>query len=287
MHIGLKRVLKVLVVIIPISTVIVLGVYVVSDFTEKIMTHINSSKDKEIEKYIRVKKENGKVWADNIVSLFDFKYKLSQENIKKELQNTIDIAFENAHKINKKHSKRKSKKQITDSIKSELSKMKYDSTSTPVFLVDYKGNTILGSNSKVDMDARTILLEEIQKVRRRGGGFITSRVDESGTKRYILVKDLGINDLFIGTDIYVKAKGGDLKNAFLDISKNTLLDSNDCVTVSEGEKNIYSSPSCREENEHTYRTYSKVLDLRLSYTFYSSKKIETENRKITALKELF
>jgi len=282
-HIGLKRTLKVLVVIIPISTVIVLGSYIVSDFTEKIMSHINASKDKEIQKYIKVKKENGKVWADNIISLFDFKYKESQENIQKELQNTINIAFENAHKINKKQTK----KQITNSIKSKLAKMKYDSTSTPVFLVDYKGNTLLGSNSKVDMDARTIVLEEVQKVRRRGGGFITSRVDDSGTKRYILVKDLGINDLFIGTDLYVKANGGDLKNTFLEITKNTLLDSSDGVIVSESEKNIYSSSSCREENEHTYSAYSKVLDLRLSYTFYSSKKIETENRKITALKELF
>lgn len=74
-----------------------------------------------------------------------------------------------------------------------------------VFLSDFHGNTFYGSNDKEDINARTIILEEIQKVRKYGGGFIVSEVDHRGTKRYILLKNLELNDLFLGVDIYSKA----------------------------------------------------------------------------------
>jgi hypothetical protein len=80
--------------------------------------------------------------------------------------------------------------------------MKLQHKNTKVFLVDYNGNILMGENSQEDINARTILLEEIQKVRRRGEGFIVSDVDTYGLKRYIHVKSLEMHKLFVGVDRY-------------------------------------------------------------------------------------
>lgn len=67
-----------------------------------------------------------------------------------------------------------------------------------VFLANYKEKTLYGTNDYEDYNARTIVLEEIQKVRRRKEGFIMSQLDAKGTTRYVYVKNLDIHDFYLG-----------------------------------------------------------------------------------------
>jgi len=87
------------------------------------------------------------------------------------------------------------------SIKEKLSQFQCDSREVDSFLVDYNGNTLVGKNDHEDIDSRTIVLEQIQQVRKNGEGFIVSRIDHNGLKRYIFVKNLDIQELYIGVDI--------------------------------------------------------------------------------------
>ena len=113
--------------------------------------------------------------------------KILKEEIRTQLEKRISSIFKECENI-------KTKK----SMKKKFQTMQYNDA----FLADLNGNTLYGKNNTEDMDARSIALEQIQKVGRNGEGFIISRVDDKGTKRYILVKGLGFSRLFIGVDTY-------------------------------------------------------------------------------------
>lgn len=115
------------------------------------------------------------------------KDRILQEQIQKQLKTRMDFIYKQCKAIN-------TKKGITK----KLQKMQYKD----VFLSDLEGNTLYGSNDEEDIHARTIVLEEIQKLGKYGEGFIVSTVDVKGTKRYIFVKDLKLSNLFVGVDIY-------------------------------------------------------------------------------------
>jgi hypothetical protein len=121
------------------------------------------------------------------ISTAEEKNKILEDAIKEQLQERIDLLYKTCKKIDTKKG-----------IQAEFKKMQYKDA----FLANMHGNTLYGSNDTVDIYERSIVLEEIQKVGRHGGGFIVSNVAPEGTKRYILVKKLDIEDLFIGVDSY-------------------------------------------------------------------------------------
>jgi len=282
-----KRIIYLLMLIVPLAIVYVTGQTALDIHKEKFVKYKDSlskyaeeAKEKEIQAYEESKKQSAKVWVDNMMLVFTEKYTASEMGIKKELQKTIDIAYAKAHEASKKYkNKKKYEKTIRRAIKLELSKIRSESG---IFLVDYKGNTLYGSNAKEDINARTILLEEIQKVRRRGGGYIVSDVDHRGGQRHIIVKDIGINKLFIGVDLYVNTHKKELKENLLDLVKYSVFQKNDCVRISEANKDIYRSLSCAniEKSSFEYESYSKELDWTLSYGFDVEKKKEFEIQKL-------
>lgn len=126
---------------------------------------------------------------------------LSEKIIVSDLQKETQRIFEHVQSLKALHQSKKSA-QMIELIKKELSHFNLTHDKTKLFLVDYDGNTLLGENSQEDIHARTILLEEIHKVRRYGEGSIVSTVDPENLKRYIYVKKLAIHKLFIGVDRY-------------------------------------------------------------------------------------
>jgi len=115
------------------------------------------------------------------------KNKILEQEIRAQLEDRIRVIFQDSKDI-------KTKKNI----QKKFETMQYKDA----FLADLDGNTFYGKNNAKDMDARSITLEQIQKVGRYGHGLIVSRVDNEGTKRYIFVKSLGFSRLFIGVDTY-------------------------------------------------------------------------------------
>lgn len=115
------------------------------------------------------------------------KSKILQKQIQEQLEMKMHFIYKECKKINTKKG-----------IQEKLQKKQYKD----VFLSDLEGNTLYGSNDTEDIYARTIILEEIQKIGKYGKGFIVSNVDSKGTKRYIFVKDLELSNLFLGVDVY-------------------------------------------------------------------------------------
>lgn len=113
-----------------------------------------------------------------------------QNRILDQLQTRMDFIYRQSKKIN-----------TPKGILQSFQKMKYED----VFLCDMKENTLYGTNDIEDINARSIKLEQIQKVAKHKEGFIVSDVEKKGTKRYIYVKSLGLKDLYIGVDFYVNS----------------------------------------------------------------------------------
>lgn len=115
------------------------------------------------------------------------KNELRHQEIQEQLQIRMDDIYQKCQKFH-------TQKEIT----AKLQELNYED----VFLSDMHGDTYYGSNDTEDIYARTIILEEIQKVGKYGEGFILSSVDSKGMKRYIFVKDLKVKKLFLGVEIY-------------------------------------------------------------------------------------
>jgi len=129
------------------------------------------------------------ILEETVVLNSNEKEEIITQEIHAQLQNRMNVIYKQSKVINTKRG-----------IKAKFNQMRYED----VFLSDMKGNTFYGSNNVEDIDARTILLEEIQKVGKHGGGFIKSTIDYEGTSRYILVKDLELDGLFVGVEIYTR-----------------------------------------------------------------------------------
>ena len=84
----------------------------------------------------------------------------------------------------------------------DLEKFTLTSIDKTFFVADFEGNTLLGSNSYEDIDGRSIVLEQIQQVRKNDQGFLVSDIDGEGLKRYMAVKNLEKKRLYIGVDIF-------------------------------------------------------------------------------------
>lgn len=128
-----------------------------------------------------------KVIEDTRLAAITEKNRLLEESIKQELGKRVDLLYKACENIETKQG-----------LVSKLQELKYKD----VFLADMHGNTLYGSNDAKDIYARSIVLEQIQKVGRYGGGVIVSNVAPVGTKRYIVLKKLEVKNLFIGVDKY-------------------------------------------------------------------------------------
>ena len=129
---------------------------------------------------------------------------LFEEQEKVELSLKVNKAYKMIEILQKYMKNRSLKKEIVGLFKE-----------SEIFISDYNGNAILlgkqqlGDSSLVeyvDKDARSIVLEEIQKVQRHGEGFLTTTNSVSGQKEIIFVKNVKVLDWFIGAVVNIEEK---------------------------------------------------------------------------------
>jgi len=146
------------------------------------------------------------------------KIKVEQANAKRlalkdELQFKVEKAYTLANTIYDRDKATNSKKVLKEKIKDALGYTLYNSEEGYIFLTDFNGNPLLKGSQKIadeafktylDGDNRSIILEEIQKVRKHGAGFLESRLRENNLSEIIYVKNLGFNDWFIGTSAVIE-----------------------------------------------------------------------------------
>ena len=247
---NMQKIIPYLIVVVPLVLVLTASFFITTFYLEKVTTYFNSVKEQSVKEHIENQKIKSEMWTQQLYLLFDYKYNRIEESIESELRDRVDIAYKTARYIYKKYKKRKSKKEIKAQIVDALSHMRYSGTERYIFITDYQGNSIVLGNQNIDeknlsayldADARSIVLEEIQKVRRRGEGFIHSRHSGDNEKEIIFVKDLGTYDWFIGSVMKVKEKEDELKVKLLDMVRSIPMEDSDFISIYDTHRNIFTS----------------------------------------------
>ena len=315
-----KRVISFLIVVVPLVLVLTSSFFITSFYLNKVTSYFESAKKRSQKEYIDTQKAQGEMWVNQLNTLFEYKNSTHTKDIKDELKRRVDRVYETAVFIHNKYKGTKSKTDIKQRIEDAIERMVYNDKKNHIFMMDTKGNSILSGKYKFqskniidfeDADGRSIILEEITKVRKHGEGFLRSRFTSTKSWQIIYVKDLGFYNLFIGSTIYEIQKQQELKDGFLDLIKKTPVDSADFVGLYDDKKAIYLSKNMRDSlgdkslniisenlsNSPTwtsvhidgyiyYTKYYEPFDWYLVYGFNISRMNQEEIAKYLALEEM-
>jgi len=248
--INIKKIIPYLIVVGPLVLVLTASFFITTFYLEKVTAYFNSAKELSLKEHLDSKKAKSEMWTSQLNLLFDYRYNRIEEGLEQELESRIDIAYKTARFIYEKYKKTKSRKDIKARIVDALGHMRYGDYGNYIFITDYSGNSILMGNqnmdkknlvSYLDADYRSIVLEEIQKVRKRKEGFLTSNNSIDNKKEVILVKDLGAYKWFIGSIMKVEDREVALKESLIDMVKSIPLDNSDFIALYYNKKAVYLS----------------------------------------------
>ena len=317
MKINQNKLISYLIVILPLVLVLTASFFITTFYLNKVTSYFDSAKERSLKENLAIQKAQGEMWVNQLNTLFEYKISTHDKDIRDELKRRVDRAYETAVFIQNKYKKMKNSKNIRQRIEDAIEHMVYNDKKNHIFMMDTQGNSILSGKYKFksknildfeDVDGRSIILEEIQKVKKHGEGFLRSRFSKDGSWQVIYVKDLGFNNLFIGSTVYEIQKIQELKDAFLDLIKKMPVDNADFVGLYDDKKAIYLSPKMREvlgnkslniitqnlsENSFWtsvhldgyiyYTKYYEPFDWHVVYGFNISKMNQEESAKYKAL----
>ena len=281
MKISIKRVIPYLIVLVPLVLVLSASFFITTFYLEKVTSYFDSAKEKSLKKNLEAKKVESEMWSSQLNLLFDYKFSRVEEGVKKELQARVDIAYKSAQYIYEKYKNKKSKNDIKERIIDALSHMKYGDSDNYIFITDYRGNSILLGNQNIkkknlvsymDADYRSIILEEIQMVRKRQEGFLKSTNAISNKKEIILVKSLEMYGWFIGTSMRIEEREIDVKERLLDMVKSIPIENRNFIAIYDNYKKIYLSTEA--ENKFTKKELLKLKKSLTKESVWHEKKIE-------------
>ena len=242
---------------------------------EKEKTYKNNS--------LKAQKIDAQMWIKQLDVLYTKRYDALDAQIQKELKDRVYKAYGDAKKVYDKYHKIKRKKDVKQRVK--------DTLEGRVFVTNFSTNSILMGNQKfgreditnyVDADHRSIVLEELQKVRKRGEAFIKSRHAQDGSKEIIFVENLDMYDWFIGDNIFKKDKVKELNLSILKMLDVLPLNSSNFLALYDKDKkllfsknitkpvkfNLSESLKCYEDGNHNYcSSYIKGFDGYVVYGF--------------------
>jgi signal transduction histidine kinase len=314
------KLLPKLIIVIPSLLVLVVGFFMGTFYIDKLEQHFEQARKNSINEYIVNKKKETQTWVNQLQSLFQYKSNSIEDSIKQELKIRVDLAYESANYIYDKYKNSKSKEDIKNRIKDALLKMSFNDKKNYIFISSFEGNSILSGSREpksenilayTDADGRSIVLEEITKVRKHKEGYIKSRHYKGGGYKTIYVKDLGFYNWYIGSSIFDMQQLEYVKKESLDIIRSSPIQQNDFMIIYEDKKPIYLSPKIRnnlgdeslemiqsklskesywyEENIGGYLYYSKYFeayDWHIVYGFNISKMSESELKKQQEIQSL-
>jgi len=320
MRVNEKKLVSYLIVLMPLTLVLIASFFISTFYLEKVTNYFNSAKERAIKEHIDSKQAKSEVWIQQINLLFDYKYNRIEENIALELNSSVDGAYSSAHFIYDKYKNKKSSKEIQERILDALSQLHIKKSSIELFITNFDGNAILNSKTQKpqkdlsaykDADGRSIILEEIQLVRKYGEGSISSSYLESDAMERIRVKNLGIFDWFVGSSLNVNKEYEKLKLTLFDMIKGIPLERTDFIALYDGEKELYFSPNMidilgdkpsivipkklskeskwykdKQHEYYYYSQYNKALSWHLVYGFEISSMSQQELQKQRDLEEM-
>ncbi|MEA3522231.1 MAG: cache domain-containing protein [Campylobacterota bacterium] len=251
-----RRFISKLILITPLLTiamVIATGTYL---YVKRIRDTYSDEQKRYVSEYLSSQKNASENWVKQTIQLLEYSEDNLVKNIKQELKQRVNLAYETATYIQDKYKKLSHaviiKRHISDSLKRMVWKGKQTNY---IWISDYRGNNILSANKNLnnrnlidfkDADGRAIMLEEIQMVTKHKEGYLNSRFTKNGGKQILYVKDFGHYDWFFGSAIPIKQARETLKKQQLNLIKSFPTDSLGFIAVFEGEKPIYLSKTAKD-----------------------------------------
>ncbi len=270
-----KKIIPYTLVLVPLLLVAVLSFFMINFYATQSRAHFIQEQHNSMQEYIKLEKFQSEEYVKELIELFAHKKSSVQVVLKKELYEKVNLAQKIATNIYEKNSKKRRRtKLIKEQIKDALATFVYNGTADSIFISDYSANMILrGSHLSIkniaeylDADYRSIVLEEIQKVRRRGSGYIESRRAKSAEKEIIYVKDLGFYKWYIGSSSIVKTKIEALKEDLLEMLKSMPIKNGNFLSIVEGNTKLYASNEFTLANNKKENTWYE--DSTKSYFYY-------------------
>ena len=275
MKLNETKLIPYLIVIVPLVLVLSVSFFITSFYINKVSNYFAQAKENSIKDYIDTQKAQSELQTKQLILLFDYTNNRVEPLIKKDLEKKVDIAQNIAQTIYEKYKNKKSKKEIQQRIKDSLSEIVYNESKDYIFITDFNSNAILNGSHLTDKeislyrdaDNRAIILEEIQKVRKYGKGFLYSKRFADKEEEIIFVKDLGIYNWYIGSSSKIKSAQMKLKMNLLEMLKSMPVDSSEFVSLFEGDKKIYISNDLVITNERVDEMWRE--DSLKGYYYYS------------------
>ncbi len=320
MKIKATKLIPYIIVIIPLFLVLIASFIITTFYLDKVTNYFNSAKERSMKENIEAKKNKSEIWTSQLSILFDYKYNRVQEEIKKELNSRVDIAYNTAINIYEKYKSSERDRKIKERIIDSLSSMEWNDKKNYISIRDFNGDSVLSLNNSADnrksasysdADGRAIILEEIQTARKSNTGFIQSRAYSNGKKEIILVKNLGIFNWYISSSIHVIQREEDIKRSLLEMLRSIPVDKFDFMGLYDAKKAIFLSSKMRDtlgsdslavisetlskepkwykdniDGYYYYSQYYKPLDWYIVYGFDNSIMSKKEIKKQEDLEKL-
>jgi len=199
-----KKIIYILIVV-PIIASLLTVLFLGRHYENKLNHYCKSQKKKtEIEKELLVQQLQ-KTYENTMKKYIQKRMGKIEQEKKEILKNKVQLVYAIVQNLKKKDT---NKKRLKEEIILSLS-------GTDIFITDYNANVVLLGNQNigknplikyVDKNERSIVLEEIQKVRRHGEGFLNTTNSVNGKKEIIFIKNLDFSNWFIGSVVNLEIK---------------------------------------------------------------------------------
>ncbi len=246
MRVNEKKVIPYLIVVVPLALVLTASFFITTFYMEKVNLYFQKIKERSIKDYVDSKKDKSEIWVQQLNLLFDYKNNRVDADIKTRLQKRVDVAYANARFIYEKYKGKKTNIEIKERILDSFNQMGYSSNKEALYISNFKGNNILFRKENLHkIHQRSLVLEEIQMVKKKSEGFLEGKFYQGVGKQVVFVKDLEMYGWYIGSAINIMQEKEVLKSTLLGMVQSIPLDSSDFMGLYDNKKAIYLSKKMR------------------------------------------
>jgi len=245
-----------LIIITPMVALAILTVVITTFYIDKMEFYFKQNAQRYLAEYIESEKSQGEAVVRDIYLLSDYKTNRIEEQMKKELDERVALAYNTAEIIYKKYKGKLKDHAIKEHIKDALTAMTWYGKKNYIFITDYEGNNILSGAQKYnkknllhysDADGRAIILEEIQLARKKGEGYLTTRFSKESSKQIMKIKDFGHFGWFFGSGMHFDRAIEKEKRNIHNLVVNAPKDRSGYILLYEDNRLIYNSEEREEE----------------------------------------
>ena len=251
------------------------------NLTNQSIKELKEKTDKKIfiikQKVFLSKEEENKEYIKYIDNFLSNQYDDIEKNLKSKLKNNVDLAYEDINFFYQKNHKRIAKKLIKKDIKEFLVQKKVHNYKGLIFINDFKSNHILLCDMRnldanyIDADFRVVVLEEIQKVRRRGEGFVYTRDAKTKKNEIIFVKNLNFYGWYIGSSAFLDDAILDFKKEVLKKAQNLFIGKHNFLILVDKNKKIMFEKNTNRSIINSISNLKKDISIKTKDYYYNVK----------------